>query len=92
MEALESLPRNTTGKVFPISRTALSGLWNKACKRAEIEDLNFHALRHEATSRIFENGANVVEMASVIDHRDLRMLIRYTHLRAENLAVKWDNN
>ena len=88
MKALESLPRNITGKVFPISRTALRGLWNKACKRAEIEGLNLHDLRHEATSRFFEKGLNVIEVASITGHKDPRMLMRYTHLRAEDLAEK----
>ena len=30
VETLESLPRDITGKVFPISRTALRGFWNRA--------------------------------------------------------------
>jgi site-specific recombinase XerD len=36
----------------------------------------------------FEKGLNVMEVASITGHKDLRMLQRYTHLRAEDLALK----
>jgi site-specific recombinase XerD len=36
----------------------------------------------------FEEGRNVMEVASITGHKDLRMLQRYTHLRAEDLALK----
>ena len=88
IETLLDLPRNLSGLVFPISRVALRGLWSRACKRAGLEDLRFHDIRHEATSRFFEKGLNVMEVASITGHKDLRMLQRYTHLRAEDLAVK----
>ena len=76
------------GKVFPLSPVALRGLWNRVCKRARIADLRFHDLRHEATSRFFEKGLNVMEVAAITGYKDLRMLQRYTHLRAEDLAKK----
>ena len=88
IETLQLLPRDISGRVFPLSATALRGLWARACKRAGIEDLRFHDLRHEATSRFFEKGLNVMEVAAITGHKDLRMLQRYTHLRAEDLAVK----
>ncbi|MGB5569924.1 MAG: tyrosine-type recombinase/integrase [Sedimenticolaceae bacterium] len=53
-----------------------------------IEDLRFHGLRHEATTRFFEKGLNIMEVASITGHKDLRMLRRYTHLKAEDLARK----
>ena len=56
--------------------------------RAELQGLHFHDLRHEATSRFFELGLNVVEVAAITGHRDLKMLQRYTHLRAADLAWK----
>ena len=56
--------------------------------RAGIKDLHFHDLRHEATSRFFEKGLNVMEVGAITGHKDLRMLQRYTHLRAEDLAIK----
>jgi len=57
-------------------------------RRAGIEDLRFHDLRHEATTRLFEKGLNIMEVASITGHKDLRMLRRYTHLKAEDLARK----
>ncbi|NYE61997.1 integrase [Duganella sp. 1224] len=53
-----------------------------------LADLRFHDLRHEATSRLFEKGLNLMEVASITGHKTLAMLKRYTHLRATDLAKK----
>ena len=54
-----------------------------------LDDLRFHDLRHEATSRLFERGVfDSMEVASITGHKTLTMLKRYTHLRAEDLAKK----
>lgn len=65
------------------------------CKKAGVvpapgflEDLTFHDLRHEATSRLAEKLDNILELAAVTGHKDLRMLKRYYHPRAEDLAKK----
>ncbi|HNJ38659.1 MAG TPA: tyrosine-type recombinase/integrase, partial [Nitrosomonas sp.] len=47
-----------------------------------------HDLRHEAVSRLFEKGLNVMETATVSGHKTLQMLKRYTHLNAKILAEK----
>ena len=49
--------------------------------------LTFHDLRHEATSRLAEKLA-LHELMKVTGHRDTRMLARYYHPRAEDLAKK----
>jgi len=72
--------------VFDYSPRGLSGEFLKRCRRNGIENLHFHDLRHEATSRLFEKGLNPVEVATVTGHKDTRMLMRYTHLRAEDLV------
>ena len=53
-----------------------------------LKDLRFHDLRHEATSRLFEKGLGVMEVASMTGHKSLSMLKRYTHIEAEKLAQK----
>ena len=90
LELLGDLPRNIRSDqvVFPIHYEALKSAWRRACARASITNLGFHDLRHEATSRFFEKGPNVMEVAAITGHKDLRMLQRYTHLRAEDLALK----
>ena len=62
--------------------------WDRMIKRAGIEGLRFHDLRHEAVSRFFELGLSVPEVALISGHKDARMLFRYTHLRAQDLVAK----
>lgn len=76
-------------KVFSIpSSYTITDAFRRATKRAGVEGLRFHDLRHEAVSRLFEKRLNVMEVASISGHRSLQMLQRYTHLRAEDLALK----
>jgi len=53
-----------------------------------LNDLRFHDLRHEATTRFFELGLGLMEVAAITGHKTLSMLKRYTHLRPEDLAKK----
>jgi integrase len=55
---------------------------------AFLAGLRFHDLRHEATSRLFEKGLGVMEVASMTGHKSLSMLKRYTHIEAQKLAQK----
>lgn len=52
-----------------------------------LEGLTFHDLRHEATSRLAEK-LQLHELMRVTGHKDTRMLARYYHPRAEDLAKK----
>lgn len=71
--------------------------YERACEQAGVaadvrllKGLHFHDLRHEATSRLAEKLPNLIELAAVTGHKDLRMLKRYYHPRAEDLAKKLD--
>ena len=49
----------------------------KACKDAEIENLTFHDLRHEAISSFFENtDLDIMEIKSISGHKSLQMQAR----------------
>ncbi|MGA4329838.1 site-specific integrase [Ralstonia pseudosolanacearum] len=81
-------PRHISGRVFPVSPEALKKAFTRACSRAGIEDLHFHDLRHEATSRISEKLDNILELSAVTGHKTVQMLKRYYHPRASDLARK----
>ena len=86
---LKGLSRSISGDVFPgLTTMAVKKAFQRATKRAGIADFHFHDLRHEATTRLFERGLNIMEVATITGHKDLRMLRRYTHLKAEDLAKK----
>jgi integrase len=85
---LSALPRHISGRVFPISAEALKRSFVRACDRADIKDLHFHDLRHEATSRIAERLDNILELSAVTGHKTVQMLKRYYHPRASDLARK----
>jgi len=72
--------------IFPLSAGSLEQAWRRLLVRVSIADLRFHDLRHEAVSRLFERGLNVMEVSSISGHKELRMLRRYSHLRAEDLV------
>ena len=72
--------------LFPLLPDSLSQAFRRLCRRLDIQNLHFHDLRHEATSRLFEKGLNPVEVATITGHKDTKMLMRYTHLRAEDLV------
>lgn len=52
-----------------------------------LTDLCFHDLRHEATSRL-ASIFPMHELTKITGHKDPRMLMRYYHPRAEDLAKK----
>jgi integrase len=88
VEVLQGLPRALSGRVLDTTADGIKHSFERARSRAAMEHFNFHDLRHEATSRLFERGWNVMEVAAVTGHQDLQMLKRYTNLRASDLARK----
>lgn len=68
----------------------MSQVFGRACEspQANIQVICFRNLHHEVTSRLFEEGLNVVEVVAIAGYKTLDMLKRCTHLRAEDLARK----
>lgn len=72
-------------RIFPLSPEFVSDSFAVACKAAGVENLHFHDLRHEATSRMFEAGMAIEQVAIVTGHQDWRNLRRYTNLKPESV-------
>lgn len=82
-------PKSPTEKVFGYSLDSITATMRAACAAAGIEDLRFHDLRHEATSRLFEDtDLDIMEIRMITGHKTLQMLASYTHLRAERLVKR----
>ncbi len=86
VETLKSVPRRIDGFVFPINIAAMEQAFRHGRERAGLPDVHFHDLRHTATSRLAEKLTNILELSSVTGHKDLRMLKRYYHPKASDLA------
>ena len=74
-----------TDRIFPYNHKSVGTAFTRACQGLDIQDLHFHDLRHEATSRLFEAGFSIEQVALMTGHRDWKMLRRYTHLKPERL-------
>lgn len=85
IEEQRSLRKNADPRIFPYNHRSAGTAFQRACAVLRIENLHFHDLRHDATSRLFENRLVIHEAALVTGHKDWKMLRRYTHLAPESL-------
>jgi integrase len=80
----QAQPRTGT-YIFPCDPKSVGAAFTRACHALGIRDLRFHDLRHEATSRLFERGYQIHEVAQFTLHDSWNELKRYTNLRPENV-------
>jgi len=50
-----------------------------ACRRAGLQGVRFHDLRHTAASRMIEAGADLVTVSKILGHASIQMTMRYCH-------------
>jgi integrase len=81
-------PGQNGGRVFPYNSRSTGTAFRRVCKELGIRDLHFHDLRHEATSRLFEAGYDLAEVALVTGHKDWKMLRRYLNLKPRQLIER----
>jgi integrase len=89
-QVLADIGEKATGRVFgELTTEAVKRAFIRTVDRAAIEDLHFHDLRHEATSRLFEKGLTIAEVKSITGHKSMSSLERYVHVSAaEKLAAR----
>lgn len=83
-EIIALLPREAE-TVFDLHPGTRDALFRKARDRAQIDDLHFHDSRAEAIWRLSKK-LDVLELARVIGHRDVRSLMIYYQTSADELA------
>ena len=79
-------PRTSSEHVFPSSSDPalpVSGsmpLWFTLRKRAGLEDVRLHDLRHNYASHAVLNGVPLPTVARLLGHRQVSMTLRYAHV------------
>ena len=69
--------------VIPATARAVSDSWEHVRNTAGFPDLHFHDLRHEAISRMHEQGMTKPEIMAESGHAESKMLDRYSHASLE---------
>lgn len=65
----------------------LSQTYGRVFEAADCGDFTFHGLRHEAACRLYEKTRlSDLKIAKILGWKSLKMALRYTHLRASDLA------
>jgi integrase len=86
-EMLERQPK-ASGYVFPSPKTGgrlidIKRKFDEARRVAKITDFRFHDLRHTAATRLADAGVNVIVIAEILGHSDIRTTKRYSHVMEE---------
>jgi integrase len=89
LRAIKEASNGQTERIFTKKSSNITEIMIRICKKAGINGLTFHDLRHEAISRLFENtDLDLMEIRAITGHKTLQMLARYSHLRMDRLAVR----
>jgi integrase len=84
---IEALPKSS--RVFNLTSSNLDVLWRKLRDKAAVVDLTFHDSRHCAVTRLSKK-LDVLALAKMIGHRDIKMLMVYYDESASELAKRLD--
>lgn len=89
MAVLREIPR-TSGWLFPSARrdNAISSVfrvWDRVRRRAGLEDVRLHDLRHSFASFLVNSGCTLYEVQKILGHHNPKVTMRYAHLAQESL-------
>ncbi|WP_201066605.1 tyrosine-type recombinase/integrase [Thiorhodovibrio litoralis] len=59
--------------------------WNTARRRAGLEDVRIHDLRHSFASFLINSGRSIYEVQKLLGHTQIKTTQRYSHLSQETL-------
>ena len=85
---IKKLPVTIDGKLFPCKRLDTFTFYYNQLKRRSGVKKRFHDTRHTFASRSTTSGWSITEIAAQGGWKQLQVLKRYTHIKAEYLAKK----
>ena len=81
------LLQRPSGPLLPMSAGVMDATFRKLRKKAGIQDLHFHDSRAEAATRLSKK-VDVLTLARILGHRDVRSLMIYYRESAEDIAKR----
>lgn len=72
-------------KVFDMTPRQLDANWRRLRSKAKVEGLTFHDSRHAAITQLAQK-VEVMDLARIVGHTDLKMLLRYYNRSASDIA------
>nr|WP_281721133.1 site-specific integrase [Nitrosomonas nitrosa] len=88
LDTREYLFINTqTGKPY----TAIAKVWHRIRKKAGLEHLRLHDLRHQYASFLVNSGRTLYEVQQILGHSDSKVTERYSHLSMKILLEASDS-
>lgn len=91
-ELLHYIKGVNSPRVLSIGSDSLSTLFRKYRDKCGIEDLRFHDLRHEATTRMAQIIQNPADLAKITGHTDINILVNtYYNPTATEVAQRLRN-
>jgi integrase len=88
IKELKKLPVSIDGKLFPCKRSDTFTFYYNQLKKWSGVKKRFHDTRHTFASRSATSGWSITEIAAQGGWKQLQVLKRYTHIKAEYLAKK----
>jgi len=85
----QSARRHKRLTLFNIKSAYADVLFRRVRDKLKIEDMHFHDTRHEAITRLARK-LDVLDLARMTGHRDLRSLMVYYNATADELASRLD--
>ena len=88
IDVLEVAGEKKAGSSTPVAPSSWGTVWseagmrtafNKARKKAALEEWTFHSLRHFFVSDLFRQGASAPVVRQLAGHRELSTTVRYAH-------------
>ncbi len=74
----------------PHSPYKVSVAFKRACKRAKVDNLRLHDLRHDFATLMLRKTKNLVDVQHAMGHKDSRMTLRYAHLLPDDLKSAYE--
>ena len=83
---LKSIPRGTASPcIFPTRLAGIFSPWDRIRRRAGLNDVRLHDLRHSFASFLVNQGVSLYVVQGLLGHASPRMTQRYAHLAPQTL-------